>query len=226
MPVAIKYNHSGNFCKPVSLAVYYQRMPMDIPVLAHGNAAVSTLDVLVRTLHYAPRLTCALGCSCSLGCLSYPCPWHVSSPFPNEEFWFLLNLLIFTYLDLSVCPHTQVNMNQQIRWVNWTWLLSMPLQEIWAVMVEVVVAEVVVAGSSCVKQYVPFHSSLLLDSLHITYRAWIVRRHFLGEAVLQRHAKHIYFTAINLYACIKCKYMNVPHKACVCQLWSQWCRKL
>ena len=57
MPVAIKYNQSGNFCKPVLLAVYYQCWPMDIPVLAHGHAAVSTLDVFVRTLHSAPMQT-------------------------------------------------------------------------------------------------------------------------------------------------------------------------
>ena len=44
----------------VLLAVCDQCWPMDIPVLAHGNAAASTLDVVVRTLHSALMQTCAL----------------------------------------------------------------------------------------------------------------------------------------------------------------------
>jgi hypothetical protein len=50
-------------------------------------------------------------------------------------------------------------------------------------MVEVVVAEVVVAGSSCVKQYVPFHSSLLLDSLHMQ-----VVEPVLGDTLCKQHS--------------------------------------
>ncbi len=50
-------------------------------------------------------------------------------------------------------------------------------------MVEVVVAEVVVAGGSCVKQYVPFHSSLLLDSLHMQ-----VVEPVLGDTLCNQHS--------------------------------------
>jgi hypothetical protein len=45
------------------------------------------------------------------------------------------------------------------------------------------VAEVVVAGSSCVKQYVPFHSSLLLDSLHMQ-----VVEPVLGDTLCKQHS--------------------------------------